>query len=208
MLSFSQLAVPYNCTRSVSRQIEWASLSPWLCAALTDQWASQLIPSLCFCRVVECLLPMATPVACFPLCQIKALIRLGTVCRSRAVQSDQSHCPKNRQASSTAVSLPVRLNGKNIGWINKSNNQWDSWEQRESSREEQPKGATGSGSGSGKASGWRVIKDDKMITCKHKLNKSCISPALQVNICRCWQCLRQALSCNGPTSQAHIQLCV
>lgn len=41
-LSILLFAVP------VSRQIEWASLSLWLCAVLTDRWASQLIPSLVF----------------------------------------------------------------------------------------------------------------------------------------------------------------
>lgn len=47
-LSFLLFAVPYNYIGSVSRQIEWSSSSLWLCAALTDRWASQLIPSLVF----------------------------------------------------------------------------------------------------------------------------------------------------------------
>lgn len=34
-----------------------------------------------FCRVVECLLLMDTPIGCFPLRQIKALLRLGMACR-------------------------------------------------------------------------------------------------------------------------------
>lgn len=50
----------------------------------------------CFCRVVECLLLMDTPIGCFSLRQIKALLCLGTACRSQAVQSDQSHCPQNQ----------------------------------------------------------------------------------------------------------------
>lgn len=54
----------------------------------------------CFCRVVECLLLMDTPVACFLRCQPKALSPTpsGTACRSQAVQSDQSYCPQNQSA--------------------------------------------------------------------------------------------------------------
>lgn len=48
-----------------------------------------------FCRVVECLLLMDTPMGCFPLRPIEALHRLGMGCRSQAVQNDQSHCPQN-----------------------------------------------------------------------------------------------------------------
>lgn len=55
----------------------------------------------CFCRVVECLLLMDTPVACFLRCQAKALSPTpsGTACRLQAVQSDQSYCPQNQSAS-------------------------------------------------------------------------------------------------------------
>lgn len=51
-----------------------------------------------FCRVVECLLLMDTPVACFLRCRTKALSPTpwGTACRSQAVQSDQSYCPHNQ----------------------------------------------------------------------------------------------------------------
>lgn len=45
MLSFLQFALPYNYSRSVSWQIQWPGLSPWLRAVLTDRWASQLMPS-------------------------------------------------------------------------------------------------------------------------------------------------------------------
>lgn len=48
MLAFSQFAVPYNYSRSVSWQIQWPGLSPWPRAVLTDRWASQLMPSLVF----------------------------------------------------------------------------------------------------------------------------------------------------------------
>lgn len=48
MLPLLQFAVPYNYSRSVSWQIQWPGLSPWLRAVLTDRWASQLMPSLVF----------------------------------------------------------------------------------------------------------------------------------------------------------------
>ena len=59
----------------------------------------------CFCRVVECLLQMDTPVACFPCCQTKTLSPTpsGTAFRSQAVQSDQSYCPENQSASVSTV---------------------------------------------------------------------------------------------------------
>lgn len=110
-LSVLLLAIPHNHTGSVSvsRQIEWASLSLWLCAVLTDRCASQLIPSLVFVDFVECLVLMDTPIGCFPLCPIKAVLRLGTGCRSQAVQSDQSHCPQNQYTSPTHPASPFTI---------------------------------------------------------------------------------------------------
>lgn len=59
----------------------------------------------CFCRLVECLLLMYTPVACFLRCQTKALRTnpWGTACRSQAVQSDQSYCPQNQSPPFSAI---------------------------------------------------------------------------------------------------------
>lgn len=46
MSSFLRFALPYNYSRSVSCQMQWPGLSPWLRAVLTDRWASQLMPLL------------------------------------------------------------------------------------------------------------------------------------------------------------------
>lgn len=49
----------------------------WLCAALDDRWASQLIPFIFLARAVDCLLLMLAPDGCFPAGEIKAVPRRG-----------------------------------------------------------------------------------------------------------------------------------
>lgn len=65
--SFWLLAVLYNYTSSVSRQIEWASLSLSLCAVLVGSMASQLIPSLVFVELWNVCSWWTHPSAAIPL---------------------------------------------------------------------------------------------------------------------------------------------
>lgn len=77
---------------------------PWLCAALADRWASQLIPFIFLAGAVDCSLLMSAPDGCFPAGEIKAVARRGgTARRSQPVQSDQSHCPRDRCASPSSL---------------------------------------------------------------------------------------------------------
>lgn len=82
-------------TNPMARLVSLSACSPERSMGITVNALS------CFCRVVECLLLMDTPVACFLRCQTRALSPApsGTAFRSQAVQSDQSYCPQNQSAS-------------------------------------------------------------------------------------------------------------
>lgn len=82
-------------TNPMARLVSLSACSPERSMGITVNALS------CFCRVVECLLLMDTPVACFLRCQTRALSLApsGTACRSQTVQSDQSYCPQNQSAS-------------------------------------------------------------------------------------------------------------
>lgn len=74
MLSLFAVCSSITITPGLSQgKIEPVCLSLWACAALTDRWASQLIPFIFLGRVVECLLLMCERIGCFPPRQIKAL---------------------------------------------------------------------------------------------------------------------------------------
>lgn len=126
-LSFLLLAVPYNYTGSVSRQIEWASLSLWLCAVLTDRWASQLIPSLVFVELWNACCWWTRPSAAFLFARSRLCPAWGRLVDPRLFKVIRVTVHKiNRllllplllrlqPPYSSVQSFPVPLNGKNIG---------------------------------------------------------------------------------------------
>lgn len=84
--SFRLLAVLYNYTGSVSRQIEWASLSLWLCAGLVDRWASQLIPSLVFVELWNVCSWWTRPSAAFPFATSRLCSTRGRIVDPRLLK--------------------------------------------------------------------------------------------------------------------------
>lgn len=130
---FLLFVVLYNYTRSVSRQIEWASLSLWLCAMLTDRWASQLIPPLVFVELWNVCCWWTRP-------SVALLFAWWRLCSSPGDGSSIPQCSMWSESLSTesigfscspclllphriVQSFPVHHNGKS-GCVNKSNNQW------------------------------------------------------------------------------------
>lgn len=136
MLSFLLFSVPYNYGGAVSRQIEWASLSLWLCAVLTDRWASQLIPSLVFVELWNVCCWRTRPSAAFLVARSRLCSAWGRLVDPGLFKVIRvtvhkingllllALLPRLLPPYSSVQSFPVCLNGKYTVWINKSNNQW------------------------------------------------------------------------------------
>lgn len=169
MLSLFAVRSSSTITPSLSRdKIEPACLSPWACAALTDRWASQLIPFIFLGRVVEC----ARTSAAFLRARSRLCPHRGD-CSSIPGCSKWSESPSTRSigfsyffvyqtvggggSSSSALSDPACPNGKSIGRINKSNNQWTPGRTRRLATRNDPLAPTDRVL-VGKASGWRLFR--------------------------------------------------
>lgn len=175
-LSFLLFAVPYNYAGSVSRQIEWASLSLWLCAVLSDQWASQLIPSLVFVELWNVCCWWTRPSAAFLFARSRLCSAWGRLVDPRLFKVIRVTVhkinrllllpllPRLLASYSSIQSFPVCLNGKNIGWINRSNNQCaqGSRQDRVPGRNN-PMGLTDQVLCLERPKEWQVIRDYKII---------------------------------------------